>query len=151
MRTCSGACSNLQCSSSLAPHSRSNMAIELHSIVCKSVKPSSSVLILVLGTLLRINLQPAVAENADNSGDFGSYLEVYPLVNLSQNQLTCTPQPADNKTCPLYIALMMSFGREYISSGVIASVQYALDQINADQDLLPGYSLHYTLTDSQVQ
>ena len=132
------------------------MAIELRSIACVSVKhrSSSSVLILVLVcTLLRINLQPAVAENADNDSDFGSYLEVYPPVNLSQSQLTCTSQPADNKICPLYIALMMSFaiGREYISSGVIASVQYALDQINADQDLLPGYSLHYTLTDSQVQ
>ena len=129
------------------------MAIELRSIACVSVKHRSSVLILVLVcTLLRINyLQPAVAENADNDSDFGSYLEVYPPVNLSQSQLTCTPQPADNKICPLYIALMMSFGREYISSGVIASVQYALDQINADQDLLPGYSLHYTLTDSQVQ
>ena len=130
------------------------MAIELRSIACVSVKHRTSVLNLVLVlvcTLLRINVQPAVAENADNDGDFGSYLEVYPPVNLSQSQLTCTPQPADNKTCPLYIALMMSFGREYISSGVIASVQYALDQINADQDLLPGYSLHYTLTDSQVQ
>ena len=100
------------------------MAIELRSIACVSVKhrSSSSVLILVLVcTLLRINLQPAVAENADNDSDFGSYLEVYPPVNLSQSQLTCTPQPADNKICPLYIALMMSFaiGREYISSGVI--------------------------------
>ena len=111
---------------------------------------SSPVLILLLiSTLvLKINFNAAVADNDD---DFGPYLEVYPPANLSQNQFDCVPQPAKNKTCPLYIALTVSFGNEYLSSGVIPSVQYALDQINNDPDLLPGYSLHYTLTDSQVQ
>jgi hypothetical protein len=40
---------------------------------------------------------------------------------------------------------------EYFGGGVVPGVQYALDQINADPNLLPGYSLHYTLTDSKVQ
>lgn len=98
-----------------------------------------------------MNFYSAVAiEDARDGTKFGPYLEVYPSANLSRSQLGCTPQPADNRTCPLYIALMMSFGGEYDSSGVIASVQYALDQINTDPDLLPGYWLHYTLTDSQV-
>ena len=50
----------------------------------------------------------------------------------------------------LYFALMMSFGGDFRSSGAIPGVQVALDQINSDPTLLPGYQLHYTLTDSQV-
>jgi len=50
----------------------------------------------------------------------------------------------------LYFALMMSFGGDFQSSGAIPGVQVALDQINSDPTLLPGYQLHYTLTDSQV-
>ena len=91
--------------------------------------------------------QAAAVDNSD--ADFGSYLEVYPQpVNISQSQLSCVP--SGNRKCPLYIALMVSFGSEYDSRGVIPGVQLALDQINANPDLLPGYSLHYTLTDSQV-
>ena len=33
---------------------------------------------------------------------------------------------------------------------MIPAVEVALDQINADPNMLPGYSLHYTLKDSQV-
>lgn len=123
------------------------MAIKFHFIASA---PVNLLLILVFATLrISITVQPA---KNDNNGDFGPYLEVYPPVSLSQSQFDCvpSPQPAENETCPLYIALTMSFGHEYVSSGVIPSVQYALDQINADPDLLPGYSLHYTLTDSQV-
>ena len=86
---------------------------------------------------------------ATNNDDFGPYLEVYPPVDLSQNQFDCVPET--NRTCPLYIALTMPFGGEYFGGGVMPGVQFAIDQINADPDLLPGYSLHYTLTDSQVQ
>ena len=108
---------------------------------------SASIKLLLIATQM-MSFNAAVADNGDD--DFGPYLEVFPLgANLSQNQFDCVP--AENKTCPLYIALTMSFGKEYVSSGVIPSVQYALDQINNDPDLLPGYTLHYTLTDSQVQ
>ena len=51
---------------------------------------------------------------------------------------------------PLYFGLMLSLSGDYQSSGALAGVQAALDEINSRDDLLPGYSLHYTLTDSKV-
>ena len=67
------------------------------------------------------------------------YLQVYPPVNES-----------DGRT-PLYFALMLSFGGQFTSVGALPGVQIALDYINSQPDILPGYSLHYTLTDSQVR
>ena len=67
------------------------------------------------------------------------YLHIYPPVDES-----------DRRT-PLYFALLQSFGSEYNGSGSVAGLQVALDRINNDTTLLPGYSLHYTLTDSQVK
>ena len=62
-----------------------------------------------------------------------------------------TYPPKQNDTVPLYFALMQSFGGGFNGSGVIGGVEVALDQINDDPTLLPGYTLHYTLTDSQVR
>ena len=88
----------------------------------------------------------------DNSQLYdGPYIQVYPPVDLSQDQQSCSPQNSSTGTCPLYIGLMMSFGGDYDSSGSIPGVQLALDQINADPNLLPGYTLHYTLLDSKVR
>jgi len=70
------------------------------------------------------------------------YLQVYPPVSADE---------ADGRIKPLFFALMMSFGRIFKSSGTIPGVQAALDGINSDPTLLPGYKLHYTLTDSQVR
>ena len=67
------------------------------------------------------------------------YLQIYPPVNES-----------DTRT-PLYFALLQSFGGQYNGSGAVAGLQVALDRINSDPTLLPGYSLHYALTDSQVK
>ena len=67
------------------------------------------------------------------------YLQVYPPVNES-----------DGRT-PLYFALMLSFGGQFTSVGALPGVQIALDYINSQPDILPGYCLHYTLTDSQVK
>ena len=53
-------------------------------------------------------------------------------------------------TTPLYIGLSMSFGGDFVAGGAVAGVQVALNQINSDPYMLPGYTLHYTLTDSQV-
>ena len=81
---------------------------------------------------------------------FGSYLDIYPVVNTTIAD-GCDPSTSEQgRRCPLYIALTMSFGFEYDSGSVVAAIRYALDQINNDSSLLPGYSLHYTLTDSEV-
>ena len=52
---------------------------------------------------------------------------------------------------PLVFGLIMSFGRSFDSSTSIPGVRVALDRINRDTTLLPGYSLHYALSDSQVR
>ena len=70
------------------------------------------------------------------------YLQVYPGTDPSGETSVGIKS--------LYFALMMSFGGDFRSSGAIPGVQVALDQINSDPTLLPGYQLHYTLTDSQV-
>lgn len=79
---------------------------------------------------------------------FGPYKHIYPPVDITQPQGECTP--SDNVTCPLYVAYMTSFGGSFTSSGALPGVQIALDQINDNTDILPGYSLHYLLMDSQV-
>ena len=66
------------------------------------------------------------------------YLQIYPPYNET-----------DPRT-PLTFALLHSFGGSFVSSGAVAGVQVALDVINSNPEILPGYSLHYTLTDSQV-
>lgn len=50
----------------------------------------------------------------------------------------------------LYFGLMLSQSGDQQSTGALAGVQTALDDINSRRDLLPGYSLNYTLTDTQV-
>lgn len=88
------------------------------------------------------------ADSRLNAPYFGPYKDIYPLVDITQDQLNC-PR-TENGTCPLYIGLMVSFGGEFDSSGVIPGVQLALDQINSDPSMLPGYTLHYTLRDTIV-
>ena len=66
------------------------------------------------------------------------YRQVYPQIN-----------DTDGRT-PLYFALMLSFGGDYTSIGALPGVQIALDYINSHPSILPEYSLHYTLTDSEV-
>ena len=39
----------------------------------------------------------------------------------------------------------------YDGSGSVAGVKVALDKINNDTTILPGYTLHYTFTDSKVR
>ena len=66
------------------------------------------------------------------------YLQVYPPVNET-----------DDRT-PLYIATTLSFTGGYVSIGALPGVQIALDYINSNRSLLPGYTLHYTFDDDQV-
>ncbi len=55
-------------------------------------------------------------------------------------------------TQPLYFGLMkvLSFSNFFIGSVTVPSVEVALDEINADPSVLPGYTLHYILSDSAV-
>ena len=63
-----------------------------------------------------------------------------------------------HQTRDLYFVLMMSstdggLGTAVPSSGAVPGVQLALDHINnatSGRQLLPGYTLHYKLSDSQV-
>ena len=71
---------------------------------------------------------------------FLSKVGCYNLPNLSS---------ATNSTT-LYFGLMLSLSGDGQSSGALAGVQAALDEINSRDDLLPGYSLNFTLTDLQV-
>ena len=52
---------------------------------------------------------------------------------------------------PLVFGLIMSFGGNIDSSGAVPGVRVALDRINNDTSLLPGYTLHYALSDSRVR
>ena len=69
------------------------------------------------------------------------YLEVYPDPT--------DPGILQGRT-PLFFALIQSLGGQFDGSGSVAGVKVALDRINSDMTLLPGYSLHYTLADSKV-
>ena len=70
---------------------------------------------------------------------FGPYLRVYPPVNTS-----------DGRT-PLYFGLVQSLGSSnFDGSGSVAGVEVALDLINSDTNVLPEYTLHYTLGNSSV-
>ena len=72
------------------------------------------------------------------------YLEVYPN--------STDPEVLKGRT-PLYFALIQSLGGPlslFDGSGSITGVKVALDEINNDTNLLPGYTLHYTFSDSKV-
>ena len=80
---------------------------------------------------------------------YGPYDHVYPNVDIAESQQACSVEV--NGSCPLYIALMMSFGGDFDSRAVIPGVQLAIDQINSDPSMLPGYTLHYILKATTVR
>ena len=51
---------------------------------------------------------------------------------------------------PLYFSLIQSFSGQYISAYSLPGLEMALDFINGDDTLLPGYSLHFVLTEAAV-
>ena len=108
-------------------------------------------LIVIAITIARANLGVAQLGSPDNSQFLdGPYIQVYPPVDLSQDQQSCSPQTSSTGTCPLFFAFIQSLGGIYDARGTIPGVQLAVDQINADPNLLPGYTLHFTLTNSNV-
>ena len=73
-------------------------------------------------------------------------------LNLVLNtEVSVYPSVHRSVALPLYFGLMVSpvSNNDYVNSTVTA-VQIALDSINDNPNLLRGYSLHYTLTTSQV-
>lgn len=86
--------------------------------------------------------------NYEEHSNFGVYKHVYPPVDITRDVRNCTPN--ETVTCPLFVAVMLSFGSVFNSSGSLLGVQIALDQINDNPTMLPGYKLHYLLKDSQV-
>ena len=91
-----------------------------------------SVAVLLVAACL---VQPSRGEVLNNGGVF----QVYPAL-----------EDAPEGTTPLYFALMQSFSGGYVSAGGIPALMVALDEINNNSDVLPGYSLHYTLSDNGV-
>ena len=60
------------------------------------------------------------------------------------------PYPQRDSRVPLYFSLIQSFSGQYISAYSLPGLQLALDLINNDTTLLPGYSLHFIFTDAPV-
>ena len=85
-----------------------------------------------------------VSTHCSLSFDPDNYLEVYPDPR----------QTEELGRKPLYFALIQSLGgpdSQLDGSGTLAGVKVALDGINNDSSLLPGYSLHYTFANSKVR
>ena len=115
-----------------------------------SESPSGAAILFILLCCIAF---PSVRaqESKYNYGEhfnFGAYMHVYPPVDISQDVHSCIPN--ETVTCPLFVAVILSFGSAFNSSGSLLGIQIALDQINEDPSILPGYKLHYLLKDSQV-
>ena len=101
-------------------------------------------LLAMIVILLNFGQENTAAEDSS----FGPYKQVYPKSDLQQDPRKCSVP--ENDTCPLYIALMLAFGGDADTSGVIPGIQVAIDEINNDPFILPGYTLHYTLMATTV-
>lgn len=101
---------------------------------------SAAALLVIMAPVLILSFLAAVFCSAQSEQPL--YREVYPPLNLSDSRIELRSH--------LFFALVQSFGVQFNGSGNIAGVKVALDRINNSTDILPGYTLHYTLTDSQV-
>jgi len=73
---------------------------------------------------------------------------IYPVVDYES-------QSEDGKV-PLYVGLIQSYDpsspdAQLDSTGTIVGTEIALDHINADESMLPGYRLHYSFVGSPVR
>ena len=119
-------------------YTRSSLLDSIASCGCEA---AAAVTVEKIMPLLQVVIIALVILNVTGKIEASPYLDVYP--NVSQTAST-------NDTLPLYFGLMLSLSGDQQSTGALAGVQAALDNINSRDDLLPGYSLHYTLTDSKV-
>jgi len=79
---------------------------------------------------------------------FGLLLVVC-IVSCQETFLDVYPSESDPRK-EIYFGLTVSFGGDQTTVGAIPGVRMAVDDINNRADILPGYILRYTLTDSQV-
>ena len=98
-------------------------------------------MIAILSLLLSVSAHGVQSLSYDPAAD---YDEVY-------------PDPTDEGVLkgrvPLHFALILSLGGQYSqfdSAGSVAGMKVALNSINNDNSLLPGYTLHYTASHSKV-
>ena len=99
---------------------------------------------LLAGVLVLLDLTISAAVQSSNCKLNYDYLDVYP-------DPACQDQTGVRT--PLYFALIQSLPGPVSlidGSGTIAGVRVALDRINNDTSMLPNYTLHYTLDNSQV-
>ena len=96
-----------------------------------------SVVYATLCFLIILNEASVVAFHSTSS-DLEGQDHIYPS----------TVAPGDTRT-PLTLGLMLSFSGKYVTKNTIPGIQLAMDTINA-RDILPGYRLQYSLTNSQV-
>ena len=73
------------------------------------------------------------------------------LLDRQVDILQTYPPTARDGTQSLYVAVMQSFSGGWVSAGGVPAIQLALDDINANDSVLPGYTLRYELTDTKVQ
>ena len=95
--------------------------------------------------LLFALILPVLVVECSLTYDPDDYLEVYPDPR--------DPEVINDSRTPLYFALIQSLGgpgSQLDGSGTLAGVKVALDGINNDSSLLPGYTLHYTFANSKV-
>ena len=75
---------------------------------------------------------------------------IYPVVDYESQS-----QSEDGKV-PLYVGLIQSYDpsspdAQLDSTGTIVGTEIALDHINEDESMLPGYRLHYSFVGSPVR
>ena len=75
-----------------------------------------------------------------------SYSRLFLLLSVISSA-SCTNSTEDKNITFLYLT---GFTGLFLTSGSIPAVEMALETINSDQSLLPGYKLQFVAKDSQV-
>lgn len=96
-----------------------------------------------LATLTASLLNNIVSEECDvaDPSIVSANLNIYPEYNN------------ENRKTPLYVGLIQSYDpsdKQLNAVGTVVGTEVALDHINADESLLPGYTLHYNFINSPV-
>lgn len=104
-------------------------------LAAKKIKMRTQLLVFLIVLLSAHGVQCSLSYDPDD------YIEVYPDPR--------NPEVLRGRT-PLYFSLIQAMTGPLATNGTVAGVKVALDRINNDSSLLPGYSLHYTLGDARV-